>query len=422
VRHLRRRRALSGITLRVTFAVAALLPLSACGTERDWRILEKRWVEKAGYQPLERYPPREANPSALRIEELLAPLGFQLAPTKTPGRAAVDLERQKRLTQISEEVRDLQWKVDATEGEPSADLSRFLEEIEPALLAVRSEVLDGEPPRWELRLDLGAAAETPQFVGHLVLHRFLLLAGTLAAPTSRVEADAWFDAAATLQSELQRDPILLAQLISLAEISGMQRVLRRLSYVPDHWRSLLPSEPLREGLYESLRLEGWTIHRTAVTGGFDDFVGRMPFAGVFLFQGTRELMDALDGSIERIQREDMRYLNGELLYEDALARIPRWNGVARALLPNLLDAPAKAARTELDLELTTRILKLRERDAAGDVPLPFGREPSRAVPGIIWESERLPGCIRIRAVGGEIVTGSKAPLPLEFLVAVDSLE
>lgn len=379
-------------------------------------------MQQAGYHPLERYPPREANESAHRVEELLAPHGFRLAPVEAVGRPPVDSGRAERMEQLDGLVRDRLRLDSATRAELPAELTAWIEEIGPALRGVRSEILGAEPPAWELRLDQGASAPLPNLIDHMRLHRLLLFAATTAANTDREEAEAWLRAASVLRNGVHRDPLLLHRLISLAEVSALQRVLRDLPHVPTDWRSLLPRESLRDGLYESLRLESWVLHRTAVTGGFESQAGEFPLPDLLVYRGIREVTAKLDETIERSKREDFRYFNVDQFHDEVQATIPRWNVVARILLPNLLDAPVKAARSELDLELTTIILESRERAEWVLAQEPDGREPSQAVPGIVWERSHGPGWIRIRAVGGEIRTGSKAPLPLDVRVAIPSLE
>lgn len=382
-------------------------------------------MEQAGYHPLERYPPREANASARRIEELLAPYGISLAPSKAPGRPAVDpksLERSSKLhSAIVVHLRD-----DSLKGPDAlpAQVSQGLDQLDEALKEVRSILSGDEPPRWELDLGAGFDMQQPDFVGHLKLHTLLLAAAWRAARTDAAESEMWLEAASRLRRGLVEDPLLVAQLISISEMQTTQRVLRGLSYLPVEWRNLLPDDLLRDRAFEALRVESWLFIQTGRSGGVRSGGNESWTSRFFSYQGARGAMIAIDRAIEKLRRTDLRSFDPERFNVEIAEVVPRWNIIARMTLTNSLPVPVKAARSDLDLELTRRALELRELLQVGkrdEIDLESSQE-STVAPGIEWKTAVDSGFVLVRAVGGEIPTQSQYPLPLEHRIPIPSLE
>jgi hypothetical protein len=423
VRHLRRRRALSGA--RAAFAVTALLPLAACGSEGDWRRLEERWVEQAGYHPLERYPPRQANASARRIEELVAPMGVRLAPSESEGRPEPDPRAVERGSQLHSAI--VVHLRDETSKGPAAlpeEVRRGLDERDAALREVRSILLSDELPRWELDLGTGFGVPQPNLAGHLKLHLLLLAAAWRSALSDTTESELWLEAASRLQRGLAEDPLLVPQLLANSEMRTMQRVLRDLPYLPEGWRGLLPVDRLRDRAFEALRVESWLFIRTGRRLGAETAGNETWSSGFFSYQGARGATIAIDSAIEKLRRADLRLYDSERFVREITEEIPRWNIIASMTLSNSLGVPVKAARCDLDLELTRRALELRELLQAGERRTTEleGSRGSIVAPGIVWTSSVDAGSVLVRAVGGEIPTEDRSPLPLELRVPIPSLK
>lgn len=425
MRHLRRRRALSVVTFRATVGAAALFVLAACGTDREWQRLEARWVERSGYQPLERHPPREANAAAREVEKVLAPYGYRFAPIDSPGRPEISPEAVERMAEIDSAVIEyLRSEPRGASGGFPGEIARWLVEVEPALVEVRSLLRSEESPRWELRLDHGYEMQLPNLIGQLQLHRLLVAAALRSADSDRSECEGWLEAASRLNLALAEDPLVLSQLIAMAELQTMQRGLRRLDFAPERWRNYLPVESLRDRTYEALRIENWKFIHSARTRRLGSPGDRQGNPGFFEYHAARGIMVAIDRAIDRLRSSDLRTYEHERFYREIAREIPRWNVIGRILLSNLLDVPVKAARSELDLELTRWTLEIRQRlqsGAVGSMNLEAVRESTTA-PGIHWRSSVESGSVWIRAVGGEIPTQSQYPLPLEHRIPIPSLE
>jgi hypothetical protein len=410
---------------RAVLGAASLLVLSSCGTDRQWQRLEERWVERSGYQPLERHPPREANAAARRLEEILAPYGYGFAPTDSPGRPEIAPEAVERKGEIDSSIIELlRSDPKGASGEFPEEIAHWLIEVEPALVEVRTLLGSEEPPRWELRLDHGYEMELPNLIGQLQLHRLLVAAALRLADSDRSECEGWLEAASRLNLALAEDPLVLSQTVAMAEVQTMQRGLRRLDFAPGHWRRYLPVESLRNRTYEALRIENWKFIHSARTGRLGPPGSKPENPGFFEYHGARGVMAATDRAIDRLRGSDLRTHDHDRFYREIAGGVPRWNVIARILLPNLLDVPVKAARSELDLELTRWALEIRERlqsGAVGSTDLEGVRE-STAAPGILWRSSVESGSVWIRAVGGEIPTQSRYPLPLEHRIPIPSLE
>jgi hypothetical protein len=103
---------------------------------------------------------------------------------------------------------------------------------------------------------------------------------------------------------------------------------------------------------------------------------------------------------------------------DELERMPRWNLVAQALLftPMVGEVWLKAARAELNLELTCRALVVRELLRAGDAEgvEALGGEQASVVAGVSWIYTVDPEAVVIRAVGDTEPLPTEGGPPLEI--------
>ena len=110
--------------------------------------------------------------------------------------------------------------------------------------------------------------------------------------------------------------------------------------------------------------------------------------------------ESLRVGIASLAAVDLTTLDPDLRYVDSLHRIPRWNRLARAALPNPWPEWPSAARAGLAVELTAEVLHFEA--ATGEqidelvTQLPQ-RRPSR-VPGVfsMWTAE--PEGVRVRLV------------------------
>jgi hypothetical protein len=125
---------------------------------------------------------------------------------------------------------------------------------------------------------------------------------------------------------------------------------------------------------------------------------------------ARRLSDILDD----LPRQDVRTFDPDAFNREKLKSIPRWQTVARLMLPNFWDSWPKSAHVELEAELTALILEERDRLAKGGPPRPAKRRPSR-IKGLSWVYEDLPGGTAVH-LDGDLRYQETKPVALRFTV------
>jgi hypothetical protein len=108
----------------------------------------------------------------------------------------------------------------------------------------------------------------------------------------------------------------------------------------------------------------------------------------------------------------VRTYDTEAFVREWMRSVPRWQFVARLLLPNFLDAWPQSAHKELEAELTVLVFAERERLAAGLPRLGGDRRPSR-IKGLSWIYEETPEALTLY-LDGELREPEKKPVPLRF--------
>ena len=404
-------------------ALPPVLALALWATAPTAAELDARWHRDAGFDPLARFPAREATASALRIEEVARPLGLELAPERAD-------RRPRLLPRMRSDLGPLWSAARATfQGlrSPGAALVALpppavegLDTVSSDLLAVRETLLGEEPPRWERDLAAGWNAPLPDLLAHQRLHRLLALAAYRAAVAGdRDEAAAWLDAAWRLQGSLADEPHLYAQLVAGSELQDELALLRVLPAPPDGWGERLAEHTVRSQVHDALRVEAWlavqSLHRGMPFGRSaeppEGYVLRRVLAPLWwarVRHGIGHVVESVDHAIARAEREGAAALGASFVNEER-GRIPRWSGFGRTLATNLLDAPLDAARFELGVELNRQLIGLAARRDRGEVAA-RATVPS-AVAGVAWEQEPQNGRMVVRA-SREVPAAGPHPLPL----------
>lgn len=388
--------------------------------------IERTWLERAGFDPRQVHPAREADATALRLEELAASLGLALAPPGAAGRPRPSEEAaaayDSRRPAVTEYVNGHRRPEPALRP-PPPEVASLLEESEPVLSQIVDLLVGSEPPVWELDLTAGVELELPNLLDHLSLNR-LLVAGAheAAARGDRDRALRWLDASWRLRESAAENPLLIPQLIALIELDDALALLRALPDPPPGWRQRLAPMALRDGVEVALRLESWMIVQSLRSGRLAEEMGgegalRLVMKPL-LHRGIAEYADFMDHGLARVKTEDLHSFDNDRFYEAEYGRIPRWNVAARILAPDLFDTWIRAAHSELGVDLTRRTLEIRELLRHGDRERleALAGEHDAVAEGVRWIYRIEPGTVVLETVG-EIPRQSKSPLPLEVRLA-----
>jgi hypothetical protein len=257
---------MAATVIPLTIAVYAGVEIAARRAMDDARQL---WQPRLGNaeQLLDRYPHREANASALRLEQLALPLGICLAPRSfldraEPAEEAIQAYRDVKRTMWTYVDGQVQSPEMAVPGPPDA-LVTYLDAHRAALADVRSHLLEAPAPVWELHLERLWKGPLPNIVGHASLQR-LLLADTLAKLHDGDHAAALdsLEAGWRLNRAIADDPMVMTQLVGIAVARFHSSILRKAAPVPAPWRERLHAHDYSASLSEALRVEGWMLAHT----------------------------------------------------------------------------------------------------------------------------------------------------------------
>ncbi|MCH9649087.1 MAG: hypothetical protein K0U98_12685 [Deltaproteobacteria bacterium] len=337
--------------------------------------LEQHWKAQAGFDPLIAYPKREINDAARRIEELVAPLGIEIAPQGVAGRARVSKQQAAKLREVREELDSFLRGLRQTEpvlSPPPPGLETFLTESEPTLMEVSRQLREGEVPLWDQDVNAGIRKVLPNFLGHLWLQKFLVaMTAEAARRGEREQSLEWLEASWRLSQSLGGDPAMIPQLIFLAEMRANLAVLRAIDLPLGDWHHRLSIGPWCKGMEAAFRLESWSFIRGLRLGQFEEDSNGGVISNLLIRLRTRHgakgLMDLNDRLFERVKSENILEMDYDGVFEEEEAKIPRWNILARMFVPNYFDALAKPARLALSTDLTRRILEMRSLLRAGDL-------------------------------------------------------
>lgn len=413
-----------------TLALVALaggvlfLVLGERSRRADERLLA-RWSELLGGASfVERFPPTEPNETAARLEVLGSAMGIEMAPADA---ADGPRPREESATRWAEIKPLLEEHVKAVAAAPSrgawppfaAELRGFLVEAKPHADEIVEILRDAPAPVWRSDLSRGFDAPLPNFLGLLKLQDLLVAQAALEAGDGRSGRSLeLLQASWRLNQAVLARVSLLAQLVGQRAASRQAGILRGLCGVPPLWRDRLDELELQEGVFVALHAEAFMAYRYAALDPFpgDEFQG---WSLPFMRWGLRDHARRFQRIIDDLAAEDVRTLDPDAYLERAMASLPRWQVVARIMLPNMFDAWPNSARHELAAELTSHTLARRELLADGMAaefsPGTRAELASRRVAGLSWIVESDAAGVTIRLDGDLAHREDDAP-PLQFRV------
>ncbi|MCP4660391.1 MAG: hypothetical protein GY856_33740 [bacterium] len=385
---------------------------------REHRI-EETWTKALGGVSLvERYPPIEANDTALQLEEVAAKLGIGLAPTEKERNLPTEgaQERFGAIEELLEEhTNAIRVTVDGSLPTPPDEVVVFLESARPALRDA-VEILHAEQaPVWERDLAQGYAMPVFSAHGQHNLRRLLVLtAAEDARRGQEEEALRVLEALWRLAAAIRQEPMLPYWLIGISGHKATLPALRTLCSVPPDWHGRLTEIDLRQEASLGLQVDTWSMVASGRKGELDHLGIQPPLLRLGAIQ-TAELMER---SLADIGKTDLRTFDPDVFFKRQFATVPRWNSAAVLILaPNLWDIWAKVGHLELGFELTSRVFEVRKLLAAGDraaLERLAGTHPSR-IEGLSWIYELRHGAVSIRLDSG-FEYSIKRPLPHEIQI------
>jgi hypothetical protein len=414
------RRLLFAAGLLVGLSLLGILALAAWKASVD-RRLDERWRQSLGGASfLERYPAAQDNATVLDLEKLGAAIGVDMAPTDTPGRVHPAPEAAKHFAAINGPLKAF-YTADRSATEASLaplppDLAAFLEAARPTLDSVRTRLAQGPPPVWKRDLSAGFETRIPNYLGVLMLQKLLLLDARERLRAGReAQAGVILETSWRLnQAAADNSPFIITQLIAQAVIRLQQPILRSFPRAPAGWPARLLHLDQQSRILRAFRAEAFSAHLTST---FDKPLPDTkwgPQGQAFLRWVVWDYARRFSAMIEELPQREVGSFDPDAFEREQRAAIPRWQVLARTLLPNFWDVWPRSAHVELEAELTALVLEERERLAAGGPPRATDRRPSR-IKGLSWIYEDIPGGTVVH-LDGELRSKEERPVPLRFTV------
>jgi hypothetical protein len=381
--------------------------------------VKRRWAGALGTreQIFERYPAADADAAARELQRLSAEVGIDISPRTdddAPHPDSDGIAAFRRAGRPMAEYRKVVLERPYRGAHPPPPLvAGFLETRADELAAVRRHLIESGVPRWEMHLERGAQAPIPNLLGHINLQK-LLITDALAAVAQgdRARALSDLDAAWSLTMSLADSPILISQMIAVADVRLVAGALRQIDDVPVGWRDRLSQHDLRRSVTTALKYEGWYWTQlddpgdlTSLTGVASKLVRSVvaPYVRYCLADISDEYRKRL-ANLERLRAicdYDLAARGADLNVP-----VPRWNLIAGIMTPTLDGTLRRLARVELDLELTSKLIELdlARRENGGEWPpvLP-GIQDSVACPRDGWVYEVSPAGAMTLAFNREVI-------------------
>lgn len=395
---------------------------------RQERDLERQWSKALGTDSLlARYPDTERNEAAEELESLGNDLGLYLFHRSGQAVAELAEDRVHRQWEMRSGIEDyLSAGARATAAglplpAPPPEFAARLEEIQPDLTKVVAHVLAVDELVWDRHLSRGFRS-APNALGLLWLQRLLLVdAGENLRLGQREQALQILEAVWLLNQDLLEGPRFLLRALGVASLREQQFLLRQLDPLPRQWAERLESTQLRPLAYETILIDGWiTLHTVGADGDLtSDGAGRQD-SSVWRRLERRTFGSRLLPWLQRIEDQDLHSFDPDSYAEEIAASLPYWNKMGKFMVNNeTLKLWPKAARTDLDLELTTLIAEERQRrqHSAGSPP---ATRPS-CVEGFHWIYEPTEEGLLIHLDGTFAHWPEEWP-PLQYLLRDEELK
>jgi hypothetical protein len=345
-----------------------------------------------------RFPAEPANPAANRLDEMTRPLGIRMIFRR--GDRADEGANGEVLKALGAAISRIERPEPGTSPGIPAGAEAFLSRERGRLDAIIFHILEGGPLVWEQDVSKGTGAPIPGLLGHRQLSNMLLGRAWLSARAGDVaDADRTLEASWRLNASYRERPDVLSQLIAVAVAQMQHGVLRARRSVAPVWLERMKERPFSRRFPVALQLEAanWMRYARGYWGVFDVSYmedGSVPPAGwgsVPRFLMTPYMRLSVAGMSEALLRAthdlapqrrcdiDMKRYSKE--FKDSF---PRWNVIGRIATPSVVRIWTVLRETDLDRELTERVLLARvERVASGRWPASGG--PSAVCEGLAWD-------------------------------------
>ena len=319
----------------------------------------------------DRFPPTKANQSALELENLTSQIGIDLAP-KHSDRTHPSLAQQKAYKDLSKEIKAVLNKR-LTEGisnelKISDNLQMFLTTSENKLTEIVEFVLNQESPLWEIDLTKHLNAPIPNLLGHVNLQYLLNLRASLLFQQARTnDALKNLEASWKINQHLLQRPETLSYLIGVVVYRVQAGNLRQIPVKYAQWHPRFIDSKIHNQLWIVMEGEVWAMVKGAKEGILlDQGKEKRPVINQILAPYVRSMtLDWAEVMLQLITDLKTRHPCSPKKvikdYNEIKKLFPKWNRVGPAAFTDPGGWWNREARLRLDLELTDKILQIKDQ-------------------------------------------------------------
>jgi len=397
---------------------------------------QEKEIEQDIEEFVKRFPDTEPNDSALKLRVLMAKMGihgggtpeFPIdAYTMSHPDFAVSESNRQAFEEIREELGDYlddQISKPNDTVEPIPDkLRQYLIDNAEDLKAIREHILNNEVPLWQRDINPILEVDYTFIVpSHLNLVNFQkVIVLDVLEKNSRgqlKQAEEMLEVSDNLNQSLRNDYSLISQLVVLIMGRYSTGVIRKLEHLPVDWQQRLLEHDYHKSLLTSLETEFLfgskvkfgvvrmeRLHPPEQESGTESFLLELEY---FLFELEYFLLELLElllklpilNPYNRFSAVDTYNIQMKRLAEskqhniclsDSVASATSdttpawWNIPGQIIALGLFNQPPKASQYMLDLELTKKILQVKELAAkTGKWPQSVPNMESEICPGVEW--------------------------------------
>ena len=355
--------------------------------------------------------PNPRNAAADAIGELGPALGIAFEPPSARGEggSGANVQAVNRSGVGAWVDAQIQSEADSV-GDPPAELREFLEQRREAFWSVVA-TLEKDEPDWGPYLDAEGNLRVP-LMGIVRLERLLVAAALVEEHDGdRIDAARAMEAAWSLGRAVALQRLLMPQLIAMAAERMQDGALRKMQEPSLAWLGRLGGEGPWRRMLEAAAQDA----RFRPRGQDDGSIGASREVAVKAFTAIAE-------SLSSISPCEMTEMSDEDVWRPAAAALEgETNPLKRAFrdfyaehgIESVVNALRRAARLEVDREMTLKVLQLRlSRDASKEGTWP-GKlvDPSSAVcPAASYLYEAAAAGVELRFQGDVPTNGPVLPL------------
>ncbi len=356
-------------------------------------------IESDRQQFLSQFPDSPTNESAKELEKLALPLGLDLVKMPDEEAAAISETQKQAFEEIKEELdKYLDGAAAQTSDRielPPEKLRGYLEANASILEVLSDYVLKEETPQWQTDVTWIATgalnAPLPSWIGLLNLEKILLLDALDKSRLGRnEEAIARFAASWKIRQSLDGRPELIAQLVDAVVLRLQGGVLRQLEEVPAEWQQRLMERDVSGEMIAAIEGEFLFVYGAINNSDYWELEGnealflKSPIGRTYVRWSAIDTYHSSNSLPPLLEKSNVCSFDEDAI-APSLRQVAWWNILGQIAQPSLSSQWERAGRIMLELELTRKVLQVKEMAAKeGKLPESLPNRESAVCPGYQW--------------------------------------